>query len=79
MKLHKIELIIVDSEDYKLSDILVDLTRGSDTMIKCVSSETVDVGEDYWNNNNIINQVNASSVEILAEFESAKENFKNGR
>jgi hypothetical protein len=78
MKLHKIELIIVDSEDYKLSDILVDLACGTDAMINCVSSETVDVGEDYWSDDNIINQRSATSAEVLAEYESAKEKFKNG-
>ena len=35
---------------------------------------TVDVGDDYWNDNNIINSNLSTPEEVIAEFERASQN-----
>lgn len=74
MKLHRIELIVVDFESFEVEDILVDIKQSCGQLIRCVSTTTVDVGDDYWNDNNIINSNLSTPEEVIAEFERASQN-----
>jgi len=74
MKLHRIELIVVDFESFEVEDILVDIKQSCEQLIRCVSTTTVDVGDDYWNDNNIINSNLSTPEEVIAEFERASQN-----
>ena len=68
MKLHRIELIVVDFDSIGAEDILVDIDQSCAQLIRCVSTTTVDVGDDYWNDNNIINSNLSTTDEVIAEF-----------
>lgn len=69
MKLHKIELVVVDFEGYGADDIIAGIKQSSDALIRCVSSKSVDVGGDYWSDDNIINSNTTKPSDVVAEFD----------
>ena len=69
MKLHKIELVIVEHEGYDVNDFIVDITQSCHELVRCTSSKSIEVHDEYWDDSNIINSNNASPDQINAEFE----------
>lgn len=69
MKLHRIELIVVDFESYGVDDICTIIKQANDnSLVRIVSTSSVDVGDDYWTDHNIINSNKATPSEITNEF-----------
>lgn len=70
MKLHRIELIVVDFESYGIDDICESIKQTTEnSLVRVVSSSSVDVGSDYWADDNVINLNKSSPDDIIAEFE----------
>lgn len=67
MKAHKIELVIVDFEDYGPGDFLIDVKQSSrNYLVKTISTKTADIGE--WDDDHPLNDRSTPKEEILKYF-----------
>lgn len=66
MKVHKIELVVVDFDGYGVDEIQAILESGRYSyIVKKTASETIDV---EWDDRHVLNQLNCTTEEALSFF-----------
>ena len=65
MKMHKIEVYVIDFEDSGVEECMNLIEENQDIMCKVVHTETIDIGE--WNDDHELNQ-NSSGPEIYRKY-----------
>mgnify|MGYP001282590115 CR=1 FL=1 len=67
MKAHKIELVVVDFEDYGIDNFLINVKQSSDNyLVKKILAKTVDIGE--WDDDHPLNQQDVSKSVVMKYF-----------
>ena len=74
MKLHKIELCIVDFEDQGATRIVREINCRTDNILRCTSTETVDIGE--WEDSHPLNFSSTTNEQFLQYFVGNKNESK---
>lgn len=69
MKLHKVELVIVDFEGYDLEDLLLEFRQSTDCIMHIINRDMVDYPREEWYDGHILNTHNPTRQQCLPFFD----------